>query len=131
MIPTVFVFMKTLPLTPSGKTNRRALPAPQEADWHHEAFVAPETAVEKTLCELWQDVLLLERVGIKDNFFALGGHSLLATRLISAIRERFDIELPLRALFDFPTVAELATSVEAKLLDKRTEEEEEREEFFL
>jgi amino acid adenylation domain-containing protein len=111
MVPSAFVFLDQLPLTPNGKVDRRALPAP-EAAADEASYVAPRTPVEEVLAELWAELLRAERVGVTENFFALGGHSLLATRMVSRVRELFGVELPLRALFEGPTVAELAGHVE-------------------
>jgi len=117
MIPTAFVFMDVLPLTPSKKVDRRALPAP---DWikceSDEAFVAPRDPIEEALAVIWTQVLGIDRVGIRDNFFELGGHSLLAVRLMSRIRERFERDLPLSTLFQKPTIEHLA-----HLLSQRNE----------
>jgi acyl carrier protein len=112
MIPAVFVSVAALPLTPSGKVNRRALPAPNqnEAEAPNE-YVAPRTPVEAKLAEIWATILQRERVGVTDNFFELGGHSLVATQLISRVRSAFKVELPLRYLFDGPTIAELAAAL--------------------
>jgi acyl carrier protein len=112
MVPSAFVFMDSLPLTANGKVDRRALPAPDpsrpELD---ETFLLPRTPTEELLTHIWMEVLKLDKVGIHDNFFALGGHSLLATRVVSKIREVFRIELPLRALFEKPTVASLSDHI--------------------
>jgi aspartate racemase len=114
MIPNVFVFLDSLPLTASGKVDRRALPAPDGSRPElAEAYVAPRNVTEKLLTTIWAEVLKLEEVGIHDNFFELGGHSLLATRVVSRIREVFQIELALRALFETPTVAGLSNRIEA------------------
>ena len=112
MVPADFVFLEGLPLTPSGKINHRALPGPElGAIEQRQSHVPPRTDVERQLAEIWCAVLKREQIGVDDNFFELGGHSLLATQLISRVRSVFKIELPLRYLFDFPTVAELAIGI--------------------
>ncbi|MFH9491983.1 amino acid adenylation domain-containing protein [Streptomyces halstedii] len=112
MVPSAFVFMDALPRTPSGKTDRGALPAPEARPGRAAtAYVPPRDAEEKALCEVFAQVLNVPRVGIDDGFFALGGHSLLATRLVARIRGTLGVEVPVRALFEKQTVAELAESL--------------------
>ncbi|AHJ31215.1 non-ribosomal peptide synthetase [Nodularia spumigena CS-584] len=108
MIPSAFVILQSFPLTPSGKVDRRALPAPDLESTLLEKYVAPRTPIEELLTQIWSQVLKVEPVGIDDNFFELGGHSLLATQLVSRIRNIFQVELPLYELFTAPTVGELA-----------------------
>ena len=116
MVPSAFVFIDRIPLTPNGKVDQRALPEPDQSRPELGAdFVAPRTQTEEILASMWADVLGLTRVGIHDNFFDLGGHSLLATQVVSRIRKLFGIELPLRDVFEGPTVAELSRNVEAAM----------------
>ncbi len=111
MIPSAFIHLAAMPLTPNGKLDRRALPAPESDRTQTKEFVAPRNQTEELLAAIIADVLGIERVGVYDNFFEEGGHSLLATQVISRIRKAFDIALPLRALFEAPTIAELASRV--------------------
>jgi acyl carrier protein len=112
MIPSAFTSVEEFPLTPSGKVNRQALPEPTGAEIsHREAFVPPRTPLERELASLFSQVLHIESVGIDDNFFDLGGHSLIATQLISRLNAALHVELPLRVIFERPTIAGLAEMV--------------------
>lgn len=114
MVPAIFLQLDAFPLTANGKVDRHALPAPDGQRPELEgAFVASRTPTEELLAEIWGQVLGVERVGIHDNFFQLGGHSLLATQVVSRIREAFQMEIALRRMFEVPTVAGLAESVDA------------------
>jgi acyl carrier protein len=112
MVPSAFVILDALPLTSNGKVDRKALPVPvaDRSDLEEE-YAAPRTPVEELLAGIWQDVLGVDHVGIHDNFFELGGHSLLATRLVSSVRRAFHVELPLRIIFETPTIEDLALNV--------------------
>ncbi|MBI4782432.1 MAG: amino acid adenylation domain-containing protein [Oscillatoriophycideae cyanobacterium NC_groundwater_1537_Pr4_S-0.65um_50_18] len=116
MVPAAFVMLDALPLTANGKVDRHALQlfAPTDASIMERAELSqtPQTTIEQTLATLWQQILGLERIGIHDNFFEMGGHSLLATQLMSRVRDAFQIEVPLRSLFETPTIAGLANTVE-------------------
>ncbi|HEU4560010.1 MAG TPA: amino acid adenylation domain-containing protein, partial [Longimicrobium sp.] len=112
MVPSAFVVLESFPVTPNGKVDRGALPAPDTGS-STGTYVAPRTAAEERMAGIWAQVLGVERVGAEDHFFDLGGHSLLATQLVSRVREAFRTELPLRAVFEAPTLAELARRVEA------------------
>ncbi len=112
MVPTSFVTLEKLPLTTNGKVDRNALPAPDQSRPDLESkYVAPRNDVEEKIAAICAELLGLERVGIYDSFFDLGGHSLLATQFISRLREAFQVEIPLRRLFEKPTVAELADAI--------------------
>jgi acyl carrier protein len=120
MVPAAFVLLDEFPLTPSGKINRRALPAPEGA-LHAAAsnYEAPRTALEEKLAAIWGGVLRMNKVGIRDDFFAVGGHSLLATQMMARVRDALGVQVPLRSLFEHPTVSELAAHVEALLWAKQ------------
>ena len=107
MVPSVFVILEALPLTANGKVDRTALPAPDRRGTES-AYVPPGDAVEERLASIWQEVLGLDRVGVEDNFFALGGHSLLATQVVSRVREALGMEMPLRRIFEAPTIRQMA-----------------------
>ena len=108
MLPSAFVQLEQLPLTPNGKLDRQALPAPDQQSVVSREYEAPQDEIEQAIATIWQQLLGLERVGRHDHFFELGGHSLLATQLVSRIGAAFGIGLPLRAVFEAPTLAELA-----------------------
>jgi acyl carrier protein len=111
MVPSAFVVLEALPLTPNGKVDRKALPAPEDDAVVSGEYVAPRTPTEEVLAGIWRELLKLERVGVHDNFFELGGHSLLAMRVIARIREELAVDLPLRAVFETPSVAKLSERV--------------------
>ncbi|HEY9874102.1 MAG TPA: amino acid adenylation domain-containing protein, partial [Candidatus Obscuribacterales bacterium] len=109
MIPSAFVLLEALPLTPNGKIDRRALPAPDTSRCDIDSnVVAPRNPTEEVIADIWTQVLGVQQVGIDDNFFELGGHSLLATQVVSRLRKAFGVELPLRYLFESPSIASLS-----------------------
>lgn len=112
MVPATFVLLEKMPLSPNGKVDRRALPAPEIASNElTDSFAAPQSAIEIALAEIWTEILQRSPIGVNDNFFDLGGHSLLATSLVYRIRQAFAIDFPLRALFATPTIAELSPTI--------------------
>jgi acyl-coenzyme A synthetase/AMP-(fatty) acid ligase/acyl carrier protein len=114
MIPSLWVMLDELPLTPNGKVDRRALPAPDHVRPRDEnTYVAPRNVDEEILAQLWSEILGVDTIGVNDNFFDLGGHSLLATQLVSRIRKKLDVEMPLRGVFEAPTIAGQAERIEA------------------
>ncbi len=117
LVPAAFVALDSLPRTPNGKLDRAALPAPRRE--RGGVYVEPRTEVERALAAVWEEVLGAGRAGIEDNFFEVGGHSLLATQLLWRIREAFDVELPMRTLFERPTISALAESIETILWASR------------
>ena len=134
MVPSSFVILESLPLTPSGKLNRRALgaqvslPADAQDSQHRQskngglpAFAAPQTPFEKILAPIWSELLEVNAIGVNDNFFELGGHSLLAVRLFAQIEKKLGKRLPLATLFQAPTVAKLAIVIEDRLKRDRAE----------
>jgi amino acid adenylation domain-containing protein len=112
MLPSAFTFLDHLPLTANGKVDRQALPAPDFAVSHAAKFEAPRTAVETMLAEIWRNVLGVNQIGIHNNFFELGGHSLLATRVMWRVRDTFNVDMPLRTLFELPTIARLSVAIQ-------------------
>jgi amino acid adenylation domain-containing protein len=121
MVPSAFVLLEALPLTLNGKVNRQALPAPNPVQ--REGFVAPRTAAEEIVAGIWKQVLGIEQVGVGDNFFELGGHSLMTTQVISRLRQVFQVELPIRSLFDSPTVEGLVNAIAKIWGDRQVVEE--------
>jgi len=106
MVPSDFVLLDHLPLTPNGKVDRKALPAPQSEQL--EVYVAPRNQIEQALCEVWQEVLNRDQIGIEDNFFSLGGDSILSIRVVALLKNR-GIALGINDIFQFQTIALLAT----------------------
>src|SRR5262249_48222973 len=115
MLPAAVVMLAALPLTPNGKVDRQALPAPDsDRPDLAAAFAPPRTPTEALLVGIWEEALRLERIGIHDGFFELGGHSLLATQVVSRAREGLGCEIPLRWIFEAPTIATLAEKIAAE-----------------
>ena len=118
MIPSSFVVLEALPLMPNGKVDRNRLPPPDGTRPPLTVeFVSPRTEIEELIAQTWREVLKIENVGIYDNFFELGGHSLLATQIVARLQEAFNKDVPLRVLFDAPTIAELAQELETIIRD--------------
>jgi acyl carrier protein len=114
------VLLDALPLTANGKIDHRALPTPHDPRFNVETeFVAPRTPIEEALSGIWSEAMDIEQISVHDDFFELGGHSLMATKVVSRIREAFQIELPLRYIFEAPTVAKLA----ARLMQDTSQQE--------
>lgn len=128
MVPSVFVVMQSLPLSPNGKIDRRSLPEPKNSrSALAEVFIAPATPMEKQLAEIWSQVLGIEEIGIYDNFFELGGHSLLSVQLLSQVQKAFQVDVPLFYLLKAPTIAGLIEAIDvvqnlsSATVDKETE----------
>ncbi len=113
MVPSAFVVLDALPLTPNGKLDVDSLPSPQWGAGSDAEYVAPSTPTEEAVAAIWGEVLGIEKVGVRSDFFALGGHSLLAAQVVSRLRQAFPAEIPLRSLFESPTVAGLAERIDA------------------
>ncbi|MGB8509421.1 MAG: amino acid adenylation domain-containing protein, partial [Pyrinomonadaceae bacterium] len=118
MLPSAFVCLDALPLTASGKVDRRALPAPAQTATREVAYVEPRNALEQMLSEIWTEILGVERIGITHNFFDLGGHSLLATQVITRVWEAFHLDLPLKVMFEKPTIADFGEVIAQQLLEE-------------
>jgi len=124
MVPSAFVRVNALPLTHSAKVDRRALRGlGREELGMKPPLVEARTPIEENLAKIWSEVLSLDQVGIHDNFFDLGGHSLLATQVISRVINTFKVELPIRYLFESPTVAEMAVVITENMAKKAGEKE--------
>jgi amino acid adenylation domain-containing protein len=121
MVPTVVVPMDALPLSPNGKIDRRALPAPERGP--RESYVAPRSPVEETLAEIWSEVLGVERVGVHDHFFDLGGYSLLGVKVVARVQQAFGVSLPLHTLFQAPTIEALSQAIARAQLLAQPEDE--------
>ncbi|HHE54555.1 MAG TPA: amino acid adenylation domain-containing protein, partial [Caldithrix abyssi] len=119
MVPQAVVFLTEFPLTPNGKIDRRALPAPDYQALQEEKYVAPRTSEEELLAQIFAEILNLDRMSVTESFFNLGGHSLLATQLASRIRDAFNVEIPLISIFENPTVARLVTVIEEQRLKQK------------
>ena len=115
MVPQHFMELSSIPLTPNGKVDRKALPKPETDGASEQGYVAPRTETEQKIATVWQEVLSQEKVGVHDNFFELGGHSLLATQVMSRVNRLFNIQLPLRRLFETRTVEALAEAIDTSL----------------
>ena len=113
MVPSAIVMLDHLPITPNGKVDKRALPAPAAEDYASNAYVAARNPVEEALAAIWREVLGVAQVGAFDDFFELGGHSLLITKVSTRIKQQLGVELPLRTLFEVPTIAALAEIIQA------------------
>src|SRR5204862_2161101 len=111
MIPSAFVFLDAFPLTPNGKIDRAALPAPSGQGRAISEYAPPQTDTERRLAEIWSQVLDIEDIGVHDNFFALGGHSLMAIKLVARVRDSLGVEVPLRMVFESPTIAAFAAAI--------------------
>jgi acyl carrier protein len=124
MLPSTIVYLDSLPLTPNRKIDRKALPDPGHMRPELAAsFVPPQTELEELLADIWIDLLRVDRVGRLDNYFKLGGHSLSAVQLAFRIREQLGIEVPMRALFNSPTLKGLAATLERILLEAADEDD--------
>jgi amino acid adenylation domain-containing protein len=124
MVPSRFVFLETLPLTPTGKVDRQALPTPDQSRPEVKtSFLSPRTIFEKKVAGIWSELFGIDKIGIYDNFFKLGGHSLLATRLVNRILNIFQVQLPLKTLWEAPTIAEMAAAILQAKADRLDEQE--------
>ena len=119
MVPAGFGMIESLPLMPNGKIDRRALPEPNTTRLEpDESLVPPRTPLEAMLADAWREVLKMDQIGIHENFFDLGGHSVLVTQVVARIRNVFQVDVGLRPIFERPTIAELAETVESLLVQE-------------
>jgi amino acid adenylation domain-containing protein len=112
MVPAAYVRMERLPLTPNGKLDRKSLPAPEADAYATRVYEEPRSETERVLAGIWAELLMVERVGINDNFFMIGGHSLMAARVATRMNESFNVDIPLRRMFESPTIAQLADVID-------------------
>jgi acyl carrier protein len=126
MVPAKFVRLEKLPLIANGKIDRMSLPPADDTNiLRDNAYAAPRTDIEKTVAKMLARLLELEDVDLRDNFFSIGGHSLLGAQLVARVRETFEIEMPLRVIFEAPTVAELSAEIERLLVKTRRDKRKE------
>ena len=131
MVPSYWTKMDQLPLTETGKVNKSALPTPDVSGQIDKEYTAPRNRTEEILAGIWADLLKVEKVGIHDNFFALGGHSLLAVRLLSLVRDNFSLDIPLKVVFEFPTIGEFQKYIALQQNDTDGGQQEDSEVFEL
>jgi len=131
MVPTALVTLGRLPLTANGKVDKRALAHLPCTARSSRQYVAARSHEEKVLVEMWKELMGLRQVGVEDDFFEIGGHSLLATQVTAKVRQAFDVEIPLRCVFDNPTIAALAAIIDEMLVEKMEQISDEEAEQFL
>jgi len=117
-VPSVFIRLKAMPLGANGKIDRKALPEPNLGEQSGRTYLPPRNEAEVILAGIWREVLAVERAGVEDNFFDLGRHSLTAVQVMSRIRSAFGVDIPLRRVFEAPTIAQLALAVEECLIEQ-------------
>ena len=112
MIPSAFIFLEKIPLNTNGKIDRKKLPAPdQSVSFSGREYAAPETDLEKLVAGIWQEIVGTEKIGIDDSFFDIGGHSLLAMQVMSQLSDSLETEIPLRIIFEHPTIRQLSSEI--------------------
>jgi acyl carrier protein len=122
MLPSRFVELEIMPVTSSGKIDRKRLPDPEGMDLRNgREYIAPRNAIEEKLVRLWQSILGKEKIGVQDNFFESGGHSLKAIRLINLVQKEFEVRIPLKDVYNEPTIESMATVLYASLWLKNNE----------